>query len=190
MDRLFELDIDDNIWLDVGFGSDEEEEEGMAPPLWLSNDNVRTGIRAMTDRDRCLEEQVRLLKERSSIHLWFNEEWQVVKAAISENEDENIKFQLELRKEKLCRLLVIWERSLVGVPASEDLPEWGPTENELTQYRAVYVLGGGYEVVEDSAYDYDVEFEVEADGLLIEHLDSLHLSENYRELQNSGGSLV
>ncbi|KAJ3818328.1 hypothetical protein EV361DRAFT_952195 [Lentinula raphanica] len=63
MERLFELDVDDDIWLDVGFGYDEEEEEESNPPLWLSNDSVRAGIRALTDRDRCLEEQARLLKE-------------------------------------------------------------------------------------------------------------------------------
>ncbi|KAJ3743316.1 hypothetical protein EV360DRAFT_90237 [Lentinula raphanica] len=184
-ERLFELDVDDDIWLDVGFGYDEEEEEESNPPLWLSNDSVRAGIRALTDRDRCLEEQARLLKEQSAIHLWFYEEWRVVNAAIDQALDVNIKFQLQLRKDRLCRLLVAWERSLVGVPALENLPEWGPTPNELTQYRAVFVQGGGFEIAEESTYDYDVDFEIEADGLLIEHLDSLGIVENYREMQSS-----
>lgn len=33
-------------------------------------------------------------------------------------------------------------------------------------------------------YEYDVDFEAEADALLIEHLESLRISENYRELQH------
>lgn len=61
MERLFDLDVDDDIWLDVGIGYDDEE-HGMIPPLWLSNDNVRAGIRAIMDMDRCLEEQQRLLR--------------------------------------------------------------------------------------------------------------------------------
>ena len=48
MEGLFELDVDDDIWLDVGIGYDDEEDDTV-PPLWLSNENVRAGIRAMTD---------------------------------------------------------------------------------------------------------------------------------------------
>ncbi|KAJ3714473.1 hypothetical protein C8R42DRAFT_591231, partial [Lentinula raphanica] len=81
-EHLFDLDVDDDIWLDVGLGYEAEGDTGALPPLWLSDDNVRAGIRAMTDRDRCLEEQERLHRERSAIQFWFNEEWQVVNKAI------------------------------------------------------------------------------------------------------------
>ncbi|KAE9383043.1 hypothetical protein BT96DRAFT_770065, partial [Gymnopus androsaceus JB14] len=64
MEGLFNLDVDDDIWLDIGLGYDDDDDNGggigSAPPLWLSNDNVRAGIRAMLDRDRCLEERKRL----------------------------------------------------------------------------------------------------------------------------------
>lgn len=83
MEQLFELDVDDNIWLDVGIGYDDEEDNSV-PPLWLSNENVRAGIRAITDVDCCLEEQKRLLQEQSAIQLWFDEEWRVVNGALSE----------------------------------------------------------------------------------------------------------
>jgi len=76
----------------------------------------------------------------------------------------------------------------VGVPAEEGLPEWGPSGEDLAEYRAVHVLGGGIEIVEEAGYEYDVEFEAEADGLLIEHLDSLRITENYRDMQASGTS--
>lgn len=81
MEQLFDLDVNDDIWLDIGIGYDDEVNETV-PPLWLSSDDVRVGIRAMTDRDRCLEEQKRLLKERNAMQVWFSEEWKVVNAAI------------------------------------------------------------------------------------------------------------
>lgn len=81
MDRLFTLDVDDEIWLDVGIGYDDEG-DNRVPPLWLSDDKVRVGIRAMTDRDRCIEERARLSKERNALQLWFSEEWKIVNAAI------------------------------------------------------------------------------------------------------------
>jgi len=99
-----------------------------------------------------------------------------------------VEHQLSLKKRELCRLFVVWERTLVGVPAKEGLPEWGPSGEDLAQYRAVHVLGGGIEIVKEAGYEYDVEFEAEADGLLIEHLDSLRITENYRDMQASGTS--
>ncbi|KAE9397534.1 hypothetical protein BT96DRAFT_957901 [Gymnopus androsaceus JB14] len=57
MEGLFDLDVDDNMWLDIGLGYDDDDKgDGSAPPLWLSNDNIQAGIRAMLDRDCCLEE--------------------------------------------------------------------------------------------------------------------------------------
>ena len=73
----------------------------------------------------------------------------------------------------------------MGIPVEDGLPEWGPSEDEIIQHRAVQVFGGGVEAVEDGGYEYDVEFEAEADGLLVEHLDSLRITENYRKLQNN-----
>ncbi|KAJ3831082.1 hypothetical protein F5878DRAFT_504093, partial [Lentinula raphanica] len=130
MEKLFELDVDDDIWLDVGLGYEEAGDETV-PPLWLSDDNVRAGIRALTDRDRCHEEQARLYEERNAIQLWFNEEWRVVNAAIQQGTDGDMQFQLNQRKDSLCRLLVVWERTLAGVPFAEELPDWGPKPDEL-----------------------------------------------------------
>lgn len=84
MESLFTLDIDDEIWLDVGIGYDDEGDDNTTPPLWLSNEQIRAGIRAMTDRDRCIEEHARLLKERSALQYWFCEEWNIVNAAIKD----------------------------------------------------------------------------------------------------------
>jgi hypothetical protein len=73
---LFKLDIDDEIWQDVGLDDDFKQ-----PPMWLSNEGVRQGIRHLLERDRCEEEQVRLARERRALQEWFQEEWQVNQTA-------------------------------------------------------------------------------------------------------------
>ena len=79
MDNLFNLDIDDDIWQDVGL---TEADNSSEPPLWLCDDNIRMGIRAMLERDHCLEEEARLIKERWSLQEWFAEEWKILDGAI------------------------------------------------------------------------------------------------------------
>lgn len=76
---LFKLDVDDEIWQDIGL---DEETDGGSPPLWLCNDGVREGIKAMLQRDRCLEEEARLQNERLAMQEWFSEEWRTVGDAI------------------------------------------------------------------------------------------------------------
>ncbi|KIJ08728.1 hypothetical protein PAXINDRAFT_88440, partial [Paxillus involutus ATCC 200175] len=44
---LFELDVDDDIWQDVGLTGDEAE-----PPACLADDKVRVGIRDLLEKDR------------------------------------------------------------------------------------------------------------------------------------------
>jgi len=140
MEGLFNLDVDDDIWLDIGLGYDDEDDHGggigSAPLLWLSDDNVQAGIWAMLDRDCCLEERKRLLNERDAMQEWFSEEWMVVLRAMQDGKycflysymqliyfftglGRGVQYQLNLWKEQLCRLFVTWERSIVGVPCGE-----------------------------------------------------------------------
>ncbi len=74
---LFTLDVDDAIWQDVGLNDDASEE----PPLWLCDANVRSGILAMLDLDRCEEEELHLQHERRAMQDWFLEEWEIVNVA-------------------------------------------------------------------------------------------------------------
>ncbi|KIK52218.1 hypothetical protein GYMLUDRAFT_132616, partial [Collybiopsis luxurians FD-317 M1] len=73
---LFSLDVDNNIWLDIGLGYDKEK-DGL-PPLWLANDSVCRGICALLDRNHCNEEQRQLLAEHNAMQEWFTEEWRVL----------------------------------------------------------------------------------------------------------------
>ncbi|KAF8835925.1 hypothetical protein BDN67DRAFT_912128, partial [Paxillus ammoniavirescens] len=49
------LDVDDNIWKDVGLTGGEAE-----PPAWLANDKVWMEIRDLLEKAQCIEEEMRL----------------------------------------------------------------------------------------------------------------------------------
>lgn len=76
---LFKLDVDDDIWQDIGL--DEEDSTLTEIPGWLGDENIRDGIRARLDLDRCLEEEERIKGERCSMQEWMLEEWAVLQDA-------------------------------------------------------------------------------------------------------------
>jgi hypothetical protein len=69
-DGLFKLDVDDDIWQDIGL-----DDQSGPLPRWLSDDAVREGIKALLEHDRCCEEEIRLKKERCAMQEWLLEEW-------------------------------------------------------------------------------------------------------------------
>ena len=74
MTGLFALDVDDAIWQDVGLA----DEDLVDPPLWMCDEDVRRGIKALLELDHCLEEEARLVHERRALQVWFSEEWKIV----------------------------------------------------------------------------------------------------------------
>lgn len=74
---LFDLDIDDNIWQDVGL---DDASQGPIPP-WMGDNDVREGIKVLLEHDRCLEEESRLRRERSAMQEWLREEWDSIQLA-------------------------------------------------------------------------------------------------------------
>ncbi|KAJ7432852.1 hypothetical protein B0H11DRAFT_1660616, partial [Mycena galericulata] len=135
--KVWQLDVDDNIWQDVGL-DDNDNDDGAAgssePPLWLSNESVRSGILAMLDVDRADEEDRELEKECRAMQVWFAEEWEVVNLALEEAASEGLRYGLHLRRERLLRLCATWQRHLLR---SDDatVPAWGPTAAELWKVR-------------------------------------------------------
>ncbi|KII90299.1 hypothetical protein PLICRDRAFT_78542, partial [Plicaturopsis crispa FD-325 SS-3] len=131
-DGLFKLDVDDDIWQDVGLS----DEEGVVAdiPLWLGDDDVREGIRARLELDRCIEEEDRLGKERCTLQEWMIEEWNVLKEAETDadDNDENMLYQLGLHEEYLRRLCVTWQKAVGGITPKYPMPEsWGPSPQDL-----------------------------------------------------------
>lgn len=46
--------------------------------------------------------------------------------------DEGIRYQIKLRKDKLCSIYAVWTRSVRQVPAGDlPLPPWGPSSDDL-----------------------------------------------------------
>lgn len=84
---LFSLDVDDKIWQDIGLSDDLDERTSplSSPPLWLCDDDVRAGIKAMLELDRCTEEEERLAWERSSLQVWYAEEWKSICKALNDS---------------------------------------------------------------------------------------------------------
>ncbi|KAJ3978405.1 hypothetical protein F5890DRAFT_1397107, partial [Lentinula detonsa] len=58
--ELFDLDVDDVIWQDVGLDASGDIEN---PPAWLTDEDVKSGIKGILLRDRCDEELRRLKHE-------------------------------------------------------------------------------------------------------------------------------
>jgi hypothetical protein len=81
-ENLFDLDVDEDIWQDVGLGDDDDG----SPPPWMANEGVRKGIRVMLELDRCHEEVARLHMQRQSLQEWFVEEWHVLQATLQRHQ--------------------------------------------------------------------------------------------------------
>jgi len=91
---LFKLDVDDDIWQDIGLDDNELEMPSM--PKWLVDGQVREGIKNLLELDRCMEEEKRLKLERCAIQEWMIEEWNCVESRINSSGEcnhslENIK---------------------------------------------------------------------------------------------------
>ncbi|KAL0571576.1 hypothetical protein V5O48_010382 [Marasmius crinis-equi] len=133
MDKLFTLDVDDEIWEDVGL-TDEWDRPDLPP--WLVDEDVRTGIRAMLQHDRAKEELARLKVERDAMQWWFAEEWAVVLHALDETTHPDLRFQLLQRREELLSLCATWQGRLAHLPSSPNVPEWGPTKQEISDAKS------------------------------------------------------
>ncbi|KAK1228765.1 hypothetical protein PQX77_003642, partial [Marasmius sp. AFHP31] len=129
---LFALDVDDDIWQDVGLADREDPDQ---PPLWLSDENVRAGIKFMLQDDRSREELLRLQRERDAMQTWFREEWDLLSLAINNCDDDSVYYMLELRRKELLSICVRWTNDLRGVHPSPGIVEWGPLAEELAAAR-------------------------------------------------------
>ena len=89
--NLFKMDIDHDIWDDVGLYDNETDEV----PRWMSDEKVRSGIRALLQVRRCREELARLVREVKSLREWSYRSWSSTTRAY-EDEGTNIEFDLYL----------------------------------------------------------------------------------------------
>ena len=76
---LFKLDVDNDIWQDVGLKDDDYQD--IAPACWLWDEKVRQGILAILELNHCNKEEDQLRKEHCAMQEWFSEEWLCVEKA-------------------------------------------------------------------------------------------------------------
>ena len=132
-DGLFKLDVDDDIWQDVGLDESDISSTGEIPG-WLGDENVRKGIKFMLELDRCHEEERRLSYERSAMQDWLIEEWKRVTMAIKKNESEEVVYQMVLRAEFLARLCNNWQDKTRMIDPHKPMPDsWGPPLEDLME---------------------------------------------------------
>ncbi|KAF8157537.1 hypothetical protein K438DRAFT_1620994 [Mycena galopus ATCC 62051] len=135
---LWQLDVDDAIFQDVGLDDRYGDDGDDNPPLWLSDDNVRKGINAVLQLDRCDEEERRLRRENSALRVWFRQEWEIVTKAIEGAGDtysvsDVDKYHLQLHQDRLVKLAATWDKHLpdFGEPSTP----WGPSLLQLSRCR-------------------------------------------------------
>ncbi|KAI6023465.1 hypothetical protein EDC04DRAFT_2869550 [Pisolithus marmoratus] len=124
-DSLFKLDVDDDIWQDVGLGDDAD---GVLP-AWLADDKVCSGIRSLLELRRCEEEERHLLKEKQALVLWFSEQWACMQRAM-EDADDDLAYELNCRSSKLAGLCLMWQKQLSDFPGAA-YENWGLSNEVL-----------------------------------------------------------
>ncbi|KAF9072151.1 hypothetical protein BDP27DRAFT_1418292 [Rhodocollybia butyracea] len=162
MDKLFDLDVDDAIWDDIGL-----------------DEQVRTGIRGILLRDRSVEELQRLRYELSVLGEWFKEEWDTLMFAMSMTDDANLLFQLNERRTNLIRLGLGWTQALSNLPADVRPSFVGP---EPAQWMEIELETDADHVellqeMEEDGYQFDDD---DLDMGLVEHMDTLALADAQR----------
>ena len=173
------MDIDDDIWQDVGLT--DENDENVEIPAWLGDEYVRKGIKSLLDLDRCMEERRRLISECISMRQWMCEEWVIVTSAVGCSlDDPDVVYQLNERRKVLLRLCVAWDAAVKIIPVGDDLP-WGPDLAELANARlfeynesvnAPYLHDPVEEDMEEDAEDeVGDEVENEVDAAFIDELE-------------------
>ncbi|KAG6906264.1 hypothetical protein DXG01_014925 [Tephrocybe rancida] len=162
---IFDLDVNDTIWEDIRL----EEGTPAAPPPWLADENVCAGIKALLERDCCLEEEVRLRQECRSMRVWLSEEWRIVNLALGTVDFGDI----------------------------TSLPDWGPSAEDILNFRnvqkTVLVKDIPRTYTDNTKHDNQLHCEErdeeseysdsehgEVDMFLIDTIDAVHLADTTR----------
>ncbi|KAG1888615.1 hypothetical protein F4604DRAFT_1877200 [Suillus subluteus] len=153
---IFQLDVDDDIWQDVGLDGND-----MAPPAWLADENMRAAIKFQLEVDRCNEEGARIMRERCVLQEWTMAEWDALQ---------------EARTHAVRPIPCAWP-----LPDS-----WGPTPNDLAEAANMYYQPScldGTAAVYDSENDWESDDERENDEL-IDELEEAALAGAYMDLDS------
>ncbi|KAF7325179.1 hypothetical protein MKEN_00561900 [Mycena kentingensis (nom. inval.)] len=127
-DKIFDLEIDDDA-IRWGIGLEEDDDETRMPKAIIDAD-IRRDVNAFLQKNRCLEERHRLRREHGHLRIFYPRRWQAIADAIRDCEDEDLLYQLLLRREEHLQLMLLWRRPLMSLDIPDDVPAWGPTDAE------------------------------------------------------------
>ncbi|KAJ7806688.1 hypothetical protein B0H14DRAFT_3483868 [Mycena olivaceomarginata] len=155
--QLWKLDVDDEIWEDVGLDDDETEQQ-TTPPLWLCDDGVHAGIKALLPLD-----------QRQFSDTGPN------------------RYQYKLMRDDLVRLCATWQKSLpdCGLDTST-LPPWGPDATQRARAKldtccAARGEDRHYNIDEEDFSDEEEGYESGGENEVFSMLDTLATADAYRE---------
>ncbi|KAK0187527.1 hypothetical protein F5146DRAFT_933977 [Armillaria mellea] len=106
---LAHLKNDDDLLQDVWMQATPTQ-----PPAWLVDPDVRRGIRALLQLDRCLEEHRRLGREADNLLAWFEREVIALQLALQDIENSPFLFPLQNRCECILALQHKWKNPLIS----------------------------------------------------------------------------
>ncbi|KAG6909533.1 hypothetical protein DXG01_016926 [Tephrocybe rancida] len=161
---IFDLDVDDTIWEDIGL----EEGTPAALPPWLTDKDMCAGIKALLERDHCLEE-VHLQHECHSMRVWLLEEWHIVNLALG----------------------TVHSLDFGDIMS---LPDWGPSVKDILNFcnmhKTALVKDIPRTYTDNTEHDYQLHHEErdeesdysdsehgEVDMILIDTIDAVHLAD-------------
>lgn len=90
--KMFGLTVDDVVWNDAGL-MDPAEFDG-APPLWMTNESVRAGIRAHLDVLCCQVDLKKLSTECATMCQYFGREHASLTKAVADAVGKSVSYDL------------------------------------------------------------------------------------------------
>ncbi|KAF9520212.1 hypothetical protein BS47DRAFT_1387543 [Hydnum rufescens UP504] len=129
MKGLFSLDVDNDIWQDIGLADDEFDSD--VPP-WLGDEMVRNGIQLVQDIANCQDELKLCWRERHSLEHWFDEESAAMMTLLNSSTDSDMKFFLLEHLQVVCNLGQTWGRSLDALVISDAMAPSLPARHPLS----------------------------------------------------------
>ncbi|KIJ25089.1 hypothetical protein M422DRAFT_273977 [Sphaerobolus stellatus SS14] len=187
--KLFSLDVNDDIWNEDGLGDDDTS----APPGWLANQDIRNGISALLEQDRCEEELERLKAEETNSMIWLRHEVMCVQTALLRSQDDpTIFYQLESRLAELWQLSEHWHplmdrertRPYIWMDARDFPDTIAPPKVRMSE-RPPEPDAVSISSSEDSVQEHDLADEEDELGDLCEQMGAQLLEEDGEEAEES-----
>ncbi|KAG2050299.1 hypothetical protein BDR06DRAFT_984071 [Suillus hirtellus] len=154
---IFLLDVNDEIWQDIGL-----DEDGINPPAWLSDEATRSGIRLQLEVDRCIEEETRLMRERTVMQEWMSAEWEAIQTVLRDVADDIVvSFHMRAHADKLLHIYI---------PCAWPVKSWDQYEDNDESVGEQ----------EESDKDSDLAYYEVGDDELMDAIEEVALADEYR----------